>query len=221
MVDEITQTDATYQTEQSNDVCYKSESIAAKPKEKPASRIPVRAGFSGFMTGSGPIETTPASPQTMEINEMYSPHKRQHVPRVSTKKTPGPPPAVDVSVHSVGSTITEKSSNIPMTRTAKPSSSDSPTKNELSSFGVPPPPRAPVKTATPVKKEAAKPIQQSPMPERKPPPADGVFALCTNFLNGPIVEMLDLDRNVPKNIGESLLLDTSKSVWLEDLSNFS
>jgi hypothetical protein len=56
----------------------------------------------------------------------------------------------------------------------------------------------------------------SPFPEKIPPPLDGVYALATNFLNGPIVQLLDIDHgNTTFTIAESLLLD-SKSFWLDE-----
>jgi hypothetical protein len=43
------------------------------------------------------------------------------------------------------------------------------------------------------------PARSSPFPESAPPPADGIYAIAVNFLNGPTIKCLEYDGNVMMN----------------------
>jgi hypothetical protein len=213
MVDENTQTD---------DALLPLDFHPIEHRKPPlASKIPILASYSGFMGGA--IAATSSDHATATSISKVAPKSssrvvKKFVPRVSAANSKKATPVLTeyVPPYTTSSIQTELSSRRPEENLSYLASSlKEAVEMPLETKTFPSTPSAKLEQENQKLASPTKSIS-SPFPEKIPPPLDGVYSLATNFLNGPIVQLLDIDHgNTTFTIAESLLLD-SKSFWLDD-----
>ena len=225
MIDENTQTDET------------AISIPPYHLQKPplASKIPI-SSYSGFLDGGGDavVGHFPAPVAEMASSPLKSPSKaakkpsvaatkvaKKFVPRRASANLPSASVLTELSASSsvIYASLLKEAAETPLELSF--STNVSVKQQQQAPSTHPTQQERPLNTLPPFSPAPTVKSISSPFPERSVPPVNGTFSISTNFLNGPIVSLLDLDGIVSgrnhgaAGIADQSLLLNSTSFWLD------